>query len=99
MLNSIKTALSDLLGISKDALHIHIGLGLFVLLAFAFRGRLLVPWIAVLVLQLGNEALDLLHEHEIGGQHLFEALRDTLNTMLWPTVAAICLRMNRPRQA
>ena len=99
MLNSIKTALSDALGISKDALHIHIGLALFVALAFVLRGRVLLPWLAVLLLQLGNEVLDLVHEHELELRHIVDSARDTLNTMLWPTVAALLFRRMRRTRA
>lgn len=98
MLNSVKTALSDALGLSKDALHTHIGLALFVLLTIALRGRPLVPWIAVFMLQLGNEALDILHLHQIAAENVIESIGDTLSTMLWPTAAAIWLRMGRHRQ-
>lgn len=98
MLNSIKTALSDILGVSKDALHTHLGLGLFVLLTLACKGRPWLPWIAVVLLQLGNEALDLQHQHQIGAEELVESLRDTLGTMIWPTVAAIWLTMSRRRK-
>ncbi len=95
MLNDLKTAFSDGLGISKDALHVHIGLAVFVVLMVMLRGRLLLPWLAVLFLQLGNEALDLIHEHQLEAGDLVESARDTLNTMIWPTVLVLLLKVRR----
>ena len=46
MLNRIKTELSELLFLSRDALHIHIGLGIYVAAMLLFRRgpASIVPW-------------------------------------------------------
>ncbi|MBN9345809.1 MAG: hypothetical protein J0I48_06310 [Devosia sp.] len=50
MYNALKTQLSELLGISKDALHIHLGVAVFFGVALLLRRRLAgwVPWLALL---------------------------------------------------
>ncbi|MBZ9676004.1 hypothetical protein [Mesorhizobium sp. ES1-1] len=73
-------------GISKDALHIHFGLVAFAGIALLCRRRsrnpLLIAWIAVLVLEVVNEALDYLD------WNIFrpDMASDLINTMLWPSL-------------
>lgn len=96
MLNTIKTQLTELLLLSRDALHIHFGLGLYVLAFFVFkRGPSSpIPWLVVLAFELVNEGLDAYHEFELVG-----AVRDILNTMLWPTIALLVARWLVRRQS
>ncbi|MEQ9637754.1 MAG: hypothetical protein RLW68_16935 [Devosia marina] len=93
MLNRIKTELSELLFLSRDALHIHIGLGIYVAAMLLFRRgpASIVPWLVVLVAQLANELLDAIH-HGVLDIDLTGALRDIGNTMLWPTVVLLVAR-------
>jgi hypothetical protein len=93
MYNAIKTDLATLLGITKDALHIHVGLVVFVGLIVVFRRSLLVPWLGVLAFEGINELMDIFHWHQ--GAFSFEigdAFKDLFSTMLWPTVAVLALR-------
>ena len=57
MYNAFKTQLSDLLGISKDALHIHLGLAIYLIVVVVFRRPLAswVPWLALLGFEIVNE--------------------------------------------
>ena len=93
MLNKIKTELTELLLLSRDALHIHVGLGIYVLAMLIFRRGPTspLPWLVVLAFELANEAIDAVH-----GQHfdldITGATRDIGNTMLWPTVALLMAR-------
>lgn len=93
MLNKIKTELTELLLLSRDALHIHVGLGIYVLAMLVFRRGPTspVPWLVVLAFELANEVFDAVH-----GQHfdlnITGAVRDVCNTMLWPTVALLMAR-------
>jgi hypothetical protein len=93
MLNNIKTELTELLLLSRDALHIHVGLGIYVLAMLIFRRGPTspVPWLVVLAFELANEAIDAVH-----GQHfdldITGATRDIGNTMLWPTVVLLMAR-------
>jgi cell shape-determining protein MreD len=95
MYNALKTELSDLLGISKDALHIHLGLGIFLIAALVFRRSLAswVPWLVLLAFELVNELIDIFHLHQ--GTISFDfagSLKDVLNTMFWPTVVLVVAR-------
>jgi hypothetical protein len=95
VLNSLKTDLSELVHLSKDALHIHLGLLVFLIAMVVFRrtAASLVPWLYVLALELVNEALDMVHWHRgvfdfsFGG-----SVKDIVNTMLWPTLLVLLAR-------
>lgn len=101
MYNAIKTDLATFLGISKDALHIHIGLAIFFGLVLLFRRQpnSLLPWLGVLAFEIVNELFDIFHWHnggfsfEIGG-----VLKDIVNTMVWPTVAIVTFRFLAARR-
>lgn len=90
MLNSLKTDLSAFLHLSKDALHIHLGLVVYlvVMLTLARGRRSWLPWLAVLSLELVNELLDIFH-HGLSVAGLGGSLKDIVNTMLWPTVLLV----------
>ncbi len=84
-----KTLLVELSGISKDALHVRIGLTAFFGSMFFLKrsAASLLPWLVVLGLDALNEVRDLfIWRGEPGMAQLGESLRDLLNTMLWPTV-------------
>lgn len=100
MLNAMKTELSELVHLSKDALHIHIGIGLYLIAMLAFRNRpgSWWPWLTVLTFALLNEAIDLYH-NGISHPALFGSLKDMVNTMVWPTaiVALARIQVRRSR--
>lgn len=92
----LKVQIAELSGISRDALHIHLGLVAMLLAAALLRtgiGSLLV-WLLVLLLTLANEAYDLWYEQwpELDLQ-LQEGARDVWNTMLQPTLLLILTRV------
>lgn len=95
MPNALKTNLAQVLDLSKDALHVHLGL-LIMLLAMIVLRRSpasIIPWLCVLVLELLNEVVDLLHWH--GGVYSFSFLdgfKDVINTMFWPTIILLLAR-------
>ena len=95
MLNSLKTALSQTVGLSKDALHVHLGLAIFLAAVVLLRTSLgsWNPWLVLLAFEFANEAIDLLHEHD-GARALdfVEAAKDIVNTMFWPTVVVLFAR-------
>ena len=93
MLNRIKTELSELLFLSRDALHIHIGLGIYVAAMLVLRRgpASMMPWLVVLAFELANEFLDAFH-HSPPDIDIIGALRDIGNTMLWPTVVLLVSR-------
>ena len=84
-----KLWLQDLVGLSKDALHIYVGLAVFLLAAFLLR-RPLRDWrpaAAVVLVALAGEIWDLVEWTNRGnpprwGNHW----HDLWNTMFWPLV-------------
>jgi hypothetical protein len=82
-------------GISLDALHILVGFAAFLLAAQLFRRSVtsLLPWLAILVLAVGNEAHDLMIElwPDLGSQ-LGEAAKDIMLTMALPTLLLLATR-------
>ena len=100
MYNALKTQLSEFLGITKDALHIHIGLAIFLGAALVFRRSLAswIPWLALLAFELSNEAMDVFYLDEGGiGFDLGDSPKDIVNTMFWPTVVFIVARWLKRR--
>lgn len=101
MYNALKTDLAGFLGITKDALHIHIGLAIFFGLVVVLRRSpsSILPWLGLLAFELVNELMDIFHWHlgtfsfEIG-----DSLKDVINTMLWPTVALLTFRLVERRR-
>jgi hypothetical protein len=89
MLNNLKILLTDLLHLSRDALHIHAGLGIYVIAILVLRRgpASVLPWLVVLCFEMINEVLDLYHEVDFSG-----AIVDILNTMLWPTIALVTVK-------
>jgi hypothetical protein len=97
MLDDIKTELTGLIGLSRDALHVHLGLLVFLVAMVVFRRSpgSIIPWGCVLVLELVNEFLDAFHIHR-GSVEFFAdlgAVRDVVNTMLWPTIVLLLSRV------
>ena len=102
MYNGLKTQLSEFLGITKDALHVHMGLAIFVGVALVFRRSLAswIPWLALLAFELGNELMDMFYFHPAYiGFDLGDSPKDIVNTMFWPTVVFIVARWLRRRAA
>lgn len=103
MYNALKTDLAEFLGITKDALHIHIGLAIFFGLVVVLRRSpsSILPWLGLLAFELVNELMDIFHWHQ--GTFSFEigdSLKDVINTMIWPTVALLTFRfVERRRRA
>ena len=82
-------------GISMDALHVVVGFILFLLAALILRRSVAsgLPWLVVLVLEIGNEAYDIAIERwpDIGSQ-LGEGAKDIVLTMALPTLILLIAR-------
>lgn len=91
----IKLFVEHASGISMDALHILVGFILFLLSALILRRGLAsrLPWLAVLLLEIGNEAYDLTVERwpDIGSQ-MGEGAKDIMLTMALPTLVMFVAR-------
>ncbi|MCU0728941.1 MAG: hypothetical protein MUF41_02390 [Sphingopyxis sp.] len=97
----LKIALMDMTGLAKDALHVHIGLGIFVAVRLLWRRRYgwLLAWVAALAAALGGEWFDLRSQYGNGPFTPDTAhWHDVWNTMLWPTLLAIVGRWLQPRE-
>lgn len=91
----VKLFIEHASGISMDALHILVGFVLFLLCALALRRTVAdpQPWLATLVLEIGNEAYDLLVElWPDPGSQLGEGAKDVLLTMVLPTLLLLVAR-------
>ncbi|MDT9598908.1 hypothetical protein [Sphingosinicella rhizophila] len=86
--HDLKIFLVDYTGLDKDALHIHAALFLYLAAMLAFRQtrRSRFPWLFVLAVELGNEAIDLHREGWVAARLWEESAKDLWNTMLWPTI-------------
>jgi len=82
-------------GVSMDALHIFVGLILFLLAAWLLQRSVAswLPWLATLSLEIGNEIYDLTVERWPNpGQQLGEGTKDILLTMALPTILMLISR-------
>jgi hypothetical protein len=86
---AIKLAIVAATGLSKDALHIYVGLGVYLLAALALRKRLqsLAALLAVVLVACLGEVLDMRDDiHSLGYWRWSASLHDVVNTSFWPFV-------------
>jgi hypothetical protein len=88
-----KGMLTQLFGMERDHLHVHLGLAAFFFVAILLHRRernLLYAWLAVLVLQVINEALDARDWMRWTGTiNWSEPVKDTVLTLFWPSVIVL----------
>ena len=94
----LKLWLSQLVGLPKDALHIYVGLAVFLLAAILFRqplrGRF--PIAAVVGAALAGEAWDIFETHAAGQRIAWaNSWHDVWNTSFWPAVLFLLARFTR----
>ena len=96
---SFKLQMLDLLGLSKDALHIYAGLAVFLVAAMLIRrpGRAWWALLAVALVAVGAELLDLRDDLRSGEMQWSASAHDILNTMFWPAVVATLAHTGRIR--
>jgi len=95
---AIKHDLQSHVGLSKDALHIYVGLGTFLVTAAIARLglRSVTPLIAALVVAVVGEALDARDNFRTLGQwRVGASVHDVLNTLFWPLVLWLLARYSR----
>ncbi len=91
----IKAAIVAGTGLSKDALHIYLGLTVFLVVASALRRPLgsAVPWLAVLAVAAALEFADMRDDiMSLGHWRWAASLHDIVNTIFWPTVLLLLAR-------
>lgn len=85
-------------GLAKDALHIHVGLVVFLGCALLLRWplRSWKPWLVALAVTLAGEAWDI-WDTIASGRTVRPGLhwKDAWNTMLWPTAILLLARWTR----
>jgi hypothetical protein len=94
--HGVTQAILEASGVNDKLLHVHAGLAIM-LLARLVSGRSLatfLPFAAVAVAEIGNEALDALF---FGAWRWDDTLGDAANTLFWPLVLMVGLRLRRPR--
>lgn len=92
MFHDIKRFIIDLTLLSRDAMHIHVGMAIFLLiwLLWRWRGARLVAWLGALCAALGGEILDhIAITSDITSLVWLEHWKDIFSTMLWPTFLAL----------
>ena len=93
-----KVALVQLLGLPRDALHIYVGLAIF-LAAAALLRRPLGSWLpiaAVVAAALIGEAWDLVETRASGARpHYGRNWHDVWNTCFWPAALFVLARYTR----
>ena len=97
-LQSAKLVVMSLTALSRDALHVHAGMLVFVLAAAILRKGLGSPWpwLVAMAVACGMEAMDAVDGILTYGHWRVRAsVHDVLNTMLWPTALAIACRFTR----
>jgi len=86
---SIKLAIVAATGLSKDALHIYVGLAVFLAAAVVLRKplRSIVPWLVIVAMAIAGEVLDMRDDvASLGYWRWGASLHDIINTIFWPTV-------------
>lgn len=84
-----KTFVTESTHIQRDALHIHLGIGIFLVMALLLRGqrRFFHAWLVLVVITLAGEAFDTIGRLSDGQNfYLPGFVKDLVNTLLWPTV-------------
>jgi hypothetical protein len=88
---SIKLAIVSATGLSKDALHIYLGMAVYLTLIVGTRRfRPYLGWLAVFIIACAGEWVD--RRDDIGsfGYWRWQAsAHDVLNTLFWPTVLTL----------
>jgi len=83
----LKSVLSSTLHLSRDALHVHIGLIIFLVIASFLRGhrRFQIAFLGLFLLCLAGEMVDVLTAwNNTRGPSWLGGAKDIVNTMFWP---------------
>jgi hypothetical protein len=95
----VKLQVVDILGLSKDAIHIHIGMSVFIFAVLVFgKGQIIFRCLLpVFIVALGMEAMDLYDDYNsVGHFRWSNSFHDLVNTSLWPLIIVVLVSlMNR----
>ena len=93
----IIVSIGDGTGASDSLLHVHAGLAILFLARIVTRRSLAtpVPFLIVCAAELGNELMDYL---SYGSWRWHDTLFDLVNTLFWPLMLMIGIRLRRARE-
>ncbi len=97
----LKDFIEAIIGLDRNVLHVHLGIALFVFLAWLFPGpgRYRKAFFWLLFLELINEFIDAMMALDAGRSPNWpDTLADIINTMIWPAVWCLW-RHHRRRRA
>jgi uncharacterized membrane protein YqgA involved in biofilm formation len=92
---AVKLAIVGATGLSKDALHIYVGLTVYLVatLTLRQRARAIVPLLVVVLVACVGELLDMRDDlHSLGYWRWGASLHDVVNTAFWPFVLYLMTR-------
>lgn len=92
---SVKLVIASVTGLSTDALHVYVGIAVFLLakLALPKHGASLLPVVAVVVAACMGELLDMRDDiNSLGYWRWPASLRDVVNTVFWPCILYVFMR-------
>jgi hypothetical protein len=95
---AIKLVILSFTGLEKDALHIYVGLGVFLGYAALFKKplRSIGPVLAAFLVAICGELLDIRDDIASLGYWRWRAsIHDIINTQFWPTVLFLLARFSR----
>jgi len=95
---SLKLDIVAATGLSKDALHVYLGLISWLLAAALWRKSIatLKPWLVALLVAVIIEGFDAFDDWvQLGRWRYLASLHDLVNTMFWPTLLSLLARFTR----
>ncbi|MCS4292729.1 putative membrane protein YqgA involved in biofilm formation [Comamonas sp. BIGb0152] len=98
-IQSVKLVIVSATGLSKDALHIYVGIAIFLVARLAFRkyANMFLPVAVVVVAACIGELLDMRDDiNSLGYWRWAASLHDVVNTAFWPFVLSIFMRSTLP---
>lgn len=84
----LKDMFGAMLRLAPDALHIHVGIAVFFIVALWVRGprRFVTAFWVVLAVAVAAEVFDLLYDLQVGRRlRWMNSAKDIVNAMIWPT--------------
>ena len=98
LVQSMKLAIAAGMGLSKDALHIYVGLSVYLLVALLVRRSMnsFLPVAAVAALACAGEVVDMIDDLlSLGHWRWGDSAHDIANTVIWPLVLYLLARYTR----
>lgn len=92
---TVKLAVVGATGLSKDALHVYVGLAAYLLASLLWRKRLgfPLPLVIVVLFACSGEALDMRDDlRSLGHWRWRASLHDVINTSFWPLLLSGLVR-------